>query len=96
MRSLKDLLPKKQRASSEEVDEKTIFHIAKRVLVEEYGVRGGDNIIPTYYKEKKLFLSPRSSLWASEVYLMRSHLAQRINEVLGGDVVQEIKITQQM
>lgn len=95
MRTLKELLPKKQRAPLKEIDEKTIFHIAKQVLVEEYGVRGGENIIPSYYKDKKLFLAPRSSLWGSEVYLMREHIAKRINAILGSEEVKEIKISQQ-
>lgn len=96
MKTLQELLPKKRGIPSGEIDEKTIFHIVKRVLVEEYGVRGGENIIPSFYKEKKLFLSPRSSLWASEIYLMRDHLVKRINEVLGEETIKEIKITQQM
>lgn len=96
MRTLKELLPQKRNISTKAIDEKTIFHIAKRVLVEEYGVRGGENIVPSFYKEKKLFLSPRSSLWASEVYLMREHIASRINAILGSEEVKEIKITQQV
>jgi len=96
MRSLKDLLPQKQKISSFEIDEKTLFHIAKKILIEEYGIRGGENIIPSFYKEKKLFLSPRSSLWANEVYLMREHLIQKINKMSGSEVIKEIKITQQI
>ncbi|OIP59110.1 MAG: hypothetical protein CO143_00805 [Candidatus Moranbacteria bacterium CG_4_9_14_3_um_filter_45_14] len=96
MRTLKELLPKKQHSPLKGIDEKTIFHIAKRILVEEYGVRGGENIIPSFYKDKKLFLSPRSSLWASEIYLTRVHLAERMNAVLGSEEIKEIKITQQM
>ncbi|MDD2766875.1 MAG: DciA family protein [Candidatus Moranbacteria bacterium] len=97
MRNLKDLLPRKRSSSVVvEIDEKTIFHIAKRILIEEYGVRGGENIIPSFYKEKKLFLSPRSSLWANEVYLMKEHITRRINEMSGNEVVKEIKITQQI
>ncbi len=95
MRTLKELLPKKSRSGGGDIDEKTIFHIAKRVVVEEYGVRGGENIVPVFYKEKKLFLSPRSSLWASEILLQRRHLCQRINEVLGREEVQEIKVSRQ-
>lgn len=95
MQTLKSLLPKKQRVAPKEIDEKTIFHIAKQVLVEEYGVRGGENILPTYYKDKKLFLAPRSSLWGSELYLMREHIAKRINAILGSEEVKEIKIAQQ-
>lgn len=95
MRTLKDLLPKKRLSIPKEIDEKTIFHIAKRVVTEEYGARGGENIIPVFYKEKKLFLSPRSSLWASEILLQRTRLCARINDILGTEAVKEIKITRQ-
>lgn len=95
MQTLKALLPKIKREPLKEIDDKTIFHIAKQVLVEEYGARGGENIIPTYYKDKKLFLAPRSSLWGSELYLMREHIAKRINAILGSEEVREIKIAQQ-
>jgi predicted nucleic acid-binding Zn ribbon protein len=95
MRTLKELLPKKHLSATKEIDEKTIFHIAKRIVIEEYGVRGGENIIPTFYKEKKLFLAPRSSLWASEILLQREHLCKRINSTLGTEAVKEIKIARQ-
>lgn len=95
MRTLKELLPRIQRDKQIAIDEKTIFHVARCVLIEEYGTRGGENIVPTFYKDKKLFLSPRSSLWASEVYLMREKLVREINTMLGSDEVREIKITQQ-
>lgn len=95
MRTLKELLPKKRLSVPQEIDEKTIFHIAKRVVTEEYGVRGGENIIPTFYKEKKLFLAPRSSLWASEILLGRTHICKRINDILGTEAVKEIKISRQ-
>ena len=69
MRTLKELLPKKHRLAPKEIDEKTIFHIARKAIVR--GIRGArrENIIPVLYKEKKLFLAPRSSLWASEILL---------------------------
>jgi hypothetical protein len=95
MRTLKELLPKKRLIARQEIDEKTIFHIAKRVVTEEYGVRGGENIIPILYKDKKLFLAPRSSLWASEIVLQRTHLCDRINAILGVGVIEDIKVTRQ-
>lgn len=95
MRTLKELLPKKSRSESGHIDEKTIFHIAKRVVIEEYGARGSENIIPVLYKEKKLLLSPRSSLWASEILLQRVRLCQRINEILGREEVEEIGVSRQ-
>ncbi|OGI15122.1 MAG: hypothetical protein A3E38_01655 [Candidatus Moranbacteria bacterium RIFCSPHIGHO2_12_FULL_54_9] len=95
MRTLKELLPKKNHPRAEALDEKTVFHIAKRIIVEEYGVRGGENIIPVLYRDKKLFLSPRSSLWASEILLQRESLCKRINGTLGTEAVQEIKMSRQ-
>lgn len=95
MRTLKELLPKKYRMEGGSIDEKTIFYILKSVVVEEYGMRGSENIIPVLYKEKKLFLSPQSSLWASEIMLQREYLCQRINEILGREEVSEIKISRQ-
>lgn len=95
MRTLKELLPiKKTTLHREVLDEKTVFYICKRVLIEEYGVRGGENIIPSFYKEKKLFLTPRSSLWASELWLQRDRLRDRINTMLGCEGVVEVKISQ--
>jgi hypothetical protein len=96
MRTLKDLLPKKGRALGKgftgELDEKTLFYIARKVLVEEYGLRGGENIIPTLYREKKLFLSARSSLWGNEVWLEKERLMEKMNSLLGGEAIVEIKI----
>lgn len=93
MRILKELLPKKSHNEHGDIDEKTIFHIAKRVVTEEYGARGSENIIPVFYKEKKLFFSPRSSLWASEILLQRVRLRQRMNEILGREEVREIGVS---
>lgn len=99
MRTLKDLLPaniKKSRSDpvlGNNLDEKTVFFIAKKVLVTEYGVRGGENIIPTLYKDKKLFLSSRSSLWGNEVWLERERLKEQINVLLGCEAIVEIKLT---
>jgi hypothetical protein len=100
MKTIKKLLFQKQKLLSfspkeKEIDEKTIFHIVRCVITEEYGKHGGENIIPTFYKGKNLFLSPGSSLWASEVMLEREHLRQQINKTIGAEVIKEIKISHQ-
>ena len=96
MRNLKDLLPKKRYAPEKKtaapLDEQTVFYIAKKVIAEEYGFRGGENIIPTLYKEKKLYLSSRSSLWGNEIWLERERLVGRMNALLGDMAIIEIKI----
>ena len=96
MRTLKELLPKKcgggEGKGSRQFDEKTVFYISKKVLGEEYGLRGTENIIPTFYKEGKLFLSSRSSLWGNEIWLERERLRLKMNALLGAEGVREIKI----
>ena len=93
MKNIKDLLPKRQVVAKVPVlDEKTIFYIAKKVLVEEYGLRGGENIIPSLYQEKKLFLSSRSSLWGNEVWLEKERLRDKMNTWLGTEGILEIKV----
>lgn len=93
MKTLKNLLPEKFKSVSKEIDEKTVFYIAKKVIIEEYGTRGGENIAPVVYKEKKLVLAARSSLWMSEVSLTEKGLCEKINKILGGEFVREIRMT---
>jgi hypothetical protein len=98
MRTLKELLPTNKRnphfsmGLGGNIDEKTIFFIAKKVLVAEYGIKGGENIIPTLYKEKKLFLTSRSSLWGNEIWLERQSLKEKMNTLLGKEEIVEIKL----
>ena len=94
MRTLKDLLPKHQHLpeTGRRVDEQTVFYIAKKILMEEYGLRGGENIIPTLFKEKKLYLSSRSSLWGNEIWLEKERLREKMNMLLGAKVIEEIKV----
>lgn len=98
MRTLKDFLQKNKKNPhfiskvELQLDEKTVFFVAKKVLVTEYGVRGGENIIPTLYKDKKLYLSSQSSLWGNEVWLERENLKEKINSLLGMEAIVEIKL----
>lgn len=97
MKNLKDLLPKKHLHTPRHgreggFDDQTIFHIAKKVLREEYGLRGVENIIPVRYFEKKLYLSSSSSLWGNEIWLERNRLQEQMNAFLGQQVIIEIKI----
>lgn len=97
MKNLKDLLPKKQLQTHHSgpgkgFDEQTVFHIAKKVLREEYGLRGIENIVPARYIEKKLYLSSRSSLWGNEIWLERERLREQMNSFLGQEAIIEVKI----
>lgn len=76
-----------------EIDEKTIFSVFNKVIQSEYGARGQENIEPRFYKEKKLFVGFRSSLWASEIWLNRKNLMEKTNSMLGLDAIEEIKVS---
>lgn len=77
----------------EEMDEKTIFSVFNKVVQSEYGGRGQENIEPRFYKERKLFVGFRSSLWASEIWLNRKNLMEKTNSMLGMDAIREIKVS---
>lgn len=76
-----------------EIDEKTIFSVFNMVIQGEYGTRGEENIEPRFYKEKKLFVGFRSSLWASEIWLNRKSLMEKTNTLLGLEAIREIKVS---
>lgn len=76
-----------------EIDEKTIFSVFNKVIHAEYGTRGEENIEPRFYKEKKLFVGFRSSLWASEIWLNRKNLTEKTNSMLGLEAIREIKVS---
>lgn len=95
MRTLGDLLPKDGLVVASRLDEQTVFFVCRRILVEMYGAKGSENIIPQTYKDKKLYLSPRSSLWSNEVWLEREQILKKINLTVGSEAVMEIKLAQQ-
>lgn len=101
MRNLSEYLQKKNFSPivdegeeiSREIDDKTVFSVFRMVVEGEYGARGKENIEPRFYQKKKLFVSFRSSLWASEVWLNREHLKKKLNETLGFQGIDEIKVS---
>lgn len=99
MRNLKDIFEDKKIQQNKSVhqqqfDEKTIFFVFKKVFRELYGIKGEENIEPVQVFQQKLFLKPRTSLWANEVLLQKRTILQKINEVLQDEYLVDIIITQ--
>lgn len=92
MRSLKDLLPREMTLVGGALDEQTIFFACRKVIREEFGVRGSENITPHSYREKKLYVSPAGSLWASEILLRKRLISERINALLGSEAVVDVRL----
>jgi len=93
MKSLGALLQKKDVFQKKTVlDEKTAFYIFREVIKEEFGKQGAAKLIPDYFQKKTIFIKFTSSAWASELQLTRQEIIRKINERLGGKLIDEIKL----
>lgn len=81
-----------ERVSRVILDDQTVFYIFRKMVAQEYGVRGEQYIEARYYKNKKLFVAAKNSLWMSELQLSRQHFIDAINKEIGSEAVNEIKI----
>lgn len=102
MKKLSDYLPikgkipnkRKQGNIRKDIDEKTIFFLAEKVISSQYGTRGRENISPKFWKDGKLFFLSQNSLWAGEVWVNRESIRAKINAEIGNEMVLEIKVSE--
>ena len=80
------------RAKPKPIDEKTIFFFAEKILRDEYGKRGMEMLRLARFRDGKLSLRAKSSLWADEARNFRSELLRRLARDLGDGVVKEVKV----
>ncbi len=92
MKKIGYFLQKKQLTKKAALDDKSIFYVFDKIIKQEYGNRGLENVKPSYFKGKKLFLKAENSNWASEIWLNRQNLIDKINAELGFDEIEEISI----
>lgn len=74
------------------VDEKTVFFLFHKVIDEQYGRRGRMVIFPSKCDQKVLFVKVASPLWAQELLMERFTLCKLINESIGEEILQDIRI----
>jgi hypothetical protein len=74
------------------LDDQTIFYMFKKMIAQEYGSRGELNIEARFYKNKKLFVAAKSSLWMGELQLNRQYFIDKMNRELGTDAIADIKV----
>ena len=92
MKSLKNLLYKRENKKTVSLTDKDIFYIFNRVIKEEFGNVGASKLRPDYFKNKTIFVKLTSSAWASELFSNRNTIIKKINKELGDDAIREIKI----
>ena len=74
------------------LDDQTVFYIFRKIVSEEFGVRGERYIEPRYFKNKKLIVAAKNSLWMNELQLSRDHFMKAMNRELGDNAVIDIKV----
>ena len=74
------------------LDEKTVFYIFKKVIKQEYGNKGEENLKPDFYKSGKLFIKTQGSSWASEIWINRQDIIKKMNQELNTEEIKEIKV----
>ena len=98
MRNIGDFFQEKKKLVTKKtellLDEKTIFFVFKKVFRELYGSKGEENIETLRVYEKKLYIKPRTSLWANEIVLQKEKLIQKTNQTLEGEYLSDIILTQ--
>lgn len=96
MHNIEELLKKKQKKNKKEgsLDEKTLFFVSQKAIRELYGTLGEENITFIKVEDQKIYIKPKSSLWANEILLQKEKIITTINKFLERRYIQEIVITQ--
>jgi len=92
MQQLKKILASKKIQPPLSLDDKTVFYIFDKVIKEEFGNLGAGKFSADYFNNKKLFIKSTSSAWASELWLNKEKIRQKINRLIGEEAVKEIKL----
>jgi hypothetical protein len=92
MKVLGDILRKRKITKAMVLDDKTIFFVFKKVIEEEFGLIGKQKFTPDYFTHKTLFIKADNSAWSSELWTNKLRIIKKINEELGEDVVENIKM----
>jgi hypothetical protein len=82
----------KNKKLAKALDDKSIFFIFRKIIKSEYGAKGEQGLFPEFYKKGKLFLRAKNSNWANEIWSNRQDVLKKINNEIGTEEVQEIKV----
>ncbi len=94
MRAIGELIIRAKKGLSRKWDEKSIFFAFKKIIKEEYGKIGEFHFSPQLLKNKKLFVKSDNSAWAGDLWINRGEIIRKINQELGSEEVEEIKLSQ--
>ena len=94
MRSLKEFIGKRGEGSSKvtPLDDKTIFFLFRKIIREEYGLRGESELEPVIFSEGVLSVKANNPLYSNELWIRREAILARMNKALEQEVVSELRL----
>ena len=92
MKNIGSLLKKKEFSQKIPLDDKSIFFVFSKIIKNEYGNRGIENLKADYFKNGKLFIKTENSNWANEIWLNREDIIAKINRELGTNEIRELSL----
>lgn len=91
MKSLKNLLGQRKDLKKIAFDNKDVFYIFSRVIKKEFGEIGAGKFTPEYFGKKVLVVRCATPTWASELWINKERIMEKMNEELGDGAVLKIK-----
>lgn len=92
MKALKDLLKKQTIRRRLAISDKDVFYIFDKIIKQEFGNVGASKFTARHFSNKTIFVQTESSNWASELWLNRGKIIEKMNKELGEGVIREIKV----
>lgn len=92
MKALGDILSGRKIKKARVLDDKTVFFVFKKVIEEEFGLIGKQKFAPDYFANKTLFIRAENSIWSSELWTNKARIIKKINQEIGENVVENIKM----
>lgn len=74
------------------LDDKTVFFIFRKIIREEYGLRGESELEPVAFGEGILSVRANNPLYSSELWIRRESILGRMNSSLEQEAVKELKL----
>lgn len=92
MKALGDILSGRKIQKKQILDDKTVFFVFKKVIEVEFGQIGKQKFTPDYFAKRILFVKAQNSAWSAELWTNKARIMKKINEELGEEGVENIKM----
>ncbi len=90
MQGMGSLIDKYKHRTQSAIDDKTICHLFRQLVLAEYGRYGANSVQPTCVRGSSLMVLVSDSVWAGEIWSRRKQLRLSLNKKVGYDYITRI------